>query len=193
MTATTSRSGMKPVREPVQSRPVDTQLRARFHREVVPLRNLLYRHAFRTTRNHADAEGLVLETMMKAEVSMSSAKVMTGYAVSPSTPPLVSAPPCLWLSKPSVAVTSRAPSTVFRRTLTTGHPSHTMQVGQTARPRRTKGHSCQTPTSKHSSGRSRTPQGPPQARWKLPANARGNNSKLMSQPHATGSPQRRIA
>ena len=72
MTATTSRSGMKPVREPVQSRPVDTQLRARFECEVVPPRNLLYRHAFRTTRNHADAEDLVQETMMKAYAGFES-------------------------------------------------------------------------------------------------------------------------
>ena len=72
MTATTSRSGMKPVREPVQSRPVDTQLRARFEREVVPLQNLLYHHAFRTTRNHADAEDLVQETMMKAYAGFES-------------------------------------------------------------------------------------------------------------------------
>lgn len=72
MTANTSRSGMKPVRKPVQRRPVDTQLRARFECEVVPLRNLLYRHAFRTTRNHADAEDLVQETMMKAYAGFES-------------------------------------------------------------------------------------------------------------------------
>jgi RNA polymerase sigma-70 factor (ECF subfamily) len=72
MTATTSRSGMKPVREPAQGRPVDAQLRARFEREVVPLQNLLYRNAFRTTRNHADAEDLVQETMMKAYAGFES-------------------------------------------------------------------------------------------------------------------------
>ena len=72
MTATTSRSGMKPAREPVRSRPVDTELRARFEREVVPLRNLLYRHAFRSSRNHADADDLVQETMMKAYASFES-------------------------------------------------------------------------------------------------------------------------
>jgi RNA polymerase sigma-70 factor (ECF subfamily) len=41
-------------------------LRAQFEREAVPLRNILYRNAFRMSRNHADAEDLVQETMMKA-------------------------------------------------------------------------------------------------------------------------------
>src|SRR5262249_19417652 len=40
--------------------------RERFEREVIPLRNLLYRNAFRMSRNHADAEDLVQETMMRA-------------------------------------------------------------------------------------------------------------------------------
>jgi len=61
MTVTQSHSGMKPAREPV-----DTQLRSRFERDVVPLRNLLYRHAFRMSKNHADADDLVQETMMRA-------------------------------------------------------------------------------------------------------------------------------
>ena len=39
---------------------------ARFEREAVPLRDVLYRNAFRMSRNHADAEDLVQETMMKA-------------------------------------------------------------------------------------------------------------------------------
>jgi RNA polymerase sigma-70 factor (ECF subfamily) len=52
---------MKPAREPV-----DTETRARFEREVVPLSNLLYRQAFRISRNHADAEDLVQETVMRA-------------------------------------------------------------------------------------------------------------------------------
>jgi RNA polymerase sigma-70 factor (ECF subfamily) len=46
--------------------PVDTQVRARFEREVVPLHNLLYRNAFRMSQNHADAEDLVQETVMRA-------------------------------------------------------------------------------------------------------------------------------
>jgi RNA polymerase sigma-70 factor (ECF subfamily) len=52
---------MKPAREPV-----DTETRARFEREVVPLSNLLYRQAFRISKNHADAEDLVQETVMRA-------------------------------------------------------------------------------------------------------------------------------
>jgi RNA polymerase sigma-70 factor (ECF subfamily) len=57
---------MKQAREPVQSRSVDAEVSARFEREVVPLRDLLYRHAFRMSHNHADAEDLVQETVMKA-------------------------------------------------------------------------------------------------------------------------------
>lgn len=53
MTATQNSLGKEPARE-------------RFEREVVPLRDLLYRNAFRMSRNHADAEDLVQDTMMKA-------------------------------------------------------------------------------------------------------------------------------
>jgi RNA polymerase sigma-70 factor (ECF subfamily) len=66
MTPTQTHFGMTPAHEPVHSRHVDTQLRARFEREVVPLRDLLYRHALRMCRNHADAEDLVQETVMRA-------------------------------------------------------------------------------------------------------------------------------
>jgi RNA polymerase sigma-70 factor, ECF subfamily len=45
---------------------VEAELSARFEREAVPLHNILYRNAFRMSRNHADAEDLVQETMMKA-------------------------------------------------------------------------------------------------------------------------------
>jgi RNA polymerase sigma-70 factor (ECF subfamily) len=41
-------------------------LSARFADEAVPLRDIMYRHAFRMSRNHADAEDLVQEAMMKA-------------------------------------------------------------------------------------------------------------------------------
>jgi RNA polymerase sigma-70 factor, ECF subfamily len=51
----------KPVREPV-----DTEMRARFVQEVVPLRDVLYRRALRMCRKHADAEDLVQETLMRA-------------------------------------------------------------------------------------------------------------------------------
>ena len=57
---------MKQVREALRSQSVDAELSARFEREVVPLRDLLYRQAFRMSRNHADAEDLVQETVMKA-------------------------------------------------------------------------------------------------------------------------------
>jgi RNA polymerase sigma-70 factor, ECF subfamily len=53
-------------RRPVQRRSVEAELSARFADEALPLRDILYRHAFRTSRNHADAEDLVQETMMKA-------------------------------------------------------------------------------------------------------------------------------
>ena len=53
-------------RDSAQSRSVDAALSARFEREVVPLRDLLYRSAFRMSKNHADAEDLVQETVMKA-------------------------------------------------------------------------------------------------------------------------------
>lgn len=39
---------------------------ARFERDVVPMRDLLYRHAYRLSQNRQDAEDLVQETMMKA-------------------------------------------------------------------------------------------------------------------------------
>jgi RNA polymerase sigma-70 factor, ECF subfamily len=53
-------------RRPVQRRPVEAELSARFADEALPLRDILYRHAIRISRNHADAEDLVQETMMKA-------------------------------------------------------------------------------------------------------------------------------
>jgi RNA polymerase sigma-70 factor (ECF subfamily) len=57
---------MKQAHEPVLSQSVDAELSARFERDVVPLRDLLYRHAFRMSHNHADAEDLVQETVMRA-------------------------------------------------------------------------------------------------------------------------------
>jgi RNA polymerase sigma-70 factor (ECF subfamily) len=41
-------------------------LSARFADEALPLRDILYRHALRISRNHADAEDLVQDAMMKA-------------------------------------------------------------------------------------------------------------------------------
>jgi RNA polymerase sigma-70 factor (ECF subfamily) len=67
MTATQPHSRMKQSRERVQRPSADTELSARFEREVVPpLRDLLYRRAIRMSRNHADAEDLVQEAVMRA-------------------------------------------------------------------------------------------------------------------------------
>ena len=63
---------MERAHEPVESQAVGAELVARFEREVVPLRDLLYRHAFRMSHNHADAEDLVQETLMKAYVYFAS-------------------------------------------------------------------------------------------------------------------------
>jgi RNA polymerase sigma-70 factor (ECF subfamily) len=48
------------------SRAADGELSARFQSDVIPLLEPLYRHAMRMTRNHADAEDLLQETMVKA-------------------------------------------------------------------------------------------------------------------------------
>ena len=51
----------------VQPRHVtDGELSAQFQSDMIPLREPLYRHAVRLTRNHADAEDLAQETMVKA-------------------------------------------------------------------------------------------------------------------------------
>jgi RNA polymerase sigma-70 factor, ECF subfamily len=44
----------------------DPSLHERFERDVVPLRESLYLHALRLTNNHADAEDLLQDAMMKA-------------------------------------------------------------------------------------------------------------------------------
>jgi len=72
MTATQSRSGTEPPREPV-----DSQVRTRFEREVVPLHNLLYRQAFRMSKNHADAEDLAQEAVMRAYAHFDSLRTDT--------------------------------------------------------------------------------------------------------------------
>ena len=48
------------------SRAADGELSARFQSDVIPLLEPLYQHAMRMTRNHADAEDLLQETMVKA-------------------------------------------------------------------------------------------------------------------------------
>jgi RNA polymerase sigma-70 factor, ECF subfamily len=66
MTAAQSHPRATRAPRPVQRRSVEAELSARFAHEAVPLRDILYRHAFRMSRNHADAEDLVQEAMMKA-------------------------------------------------------------------------------------------------------------------------------
>jgi RNA polymerase sigma-70 factor, ECF subfamily len=51
---------------------MDSELRARFEREVVPLHTSLYRQARRMSRNHADAEDLLQDTMMRAYAGFES-------------------------------------------------------------------------------------------------------------------------
>ena len=51
---------------PVRSEETDDQLTARFERDAIPLLDQLYGGALRMTRNPADAEDLLQETMVKA-------------------------------------------------------------------------------------------------------------------------------
>ncbi|BBY07539.1 ECF RNA polymerase sigma factor SigH [Mycobacterium noviomagense] len=51
---------------PVRSEETDEQLTARFERDAIPLLDQLYGGALRLTRNPADAEDLLQETMVKA-------------------------------------------------------------------------------------------------------------------------------
>ena len=55
-------------------RAIDGELSARFQSDVSPLCQPLYRHAMRTTRNHADAEDLVQDTLVKAYANLRSFK-----------------------------------------------------------------------------------------------------------------------
>lgn len=52
--------------QPVRSEETDAELAARFERDAIPLLDQLYGAALRMTRNPADAEDLVQETMIKA-------------------------------------------------------------------------------------------------------------------------------
>lgn len=52
--------------------PTLVDLTTRFERDVIPLRDQLYRAARRYTQSHADAEDLVQETMIKAYVGFRS-------------------------------------------------------------------------------------------------------------------------
>jgi RNA polymerase sigma-70 factor (TIGR02947 family) len=52
----------------------EDELSTRFHSELIPLLEPLYRHAMRMTRNHADAEDLVQDTMVNAYANLGSFK-----------------------------------------------------------------------------------------------------------------------
>jgi RNA polymerase sigma-70 factor, ECF subfamily len=72
MNAVRAHPGATRARRPVQRRSAEAELRAQFEREAIPLRDTLYRNAFRMSRSHADAEDLVQETMMKAYAAFHS-------------------------------------------------------------------------------------------------------------------------
>jgi len=55
-------------------RTTNAELTARFERDVIPLRAPLYRRAMRLTRNLADAENLLQETMLSAYVGFQSSR-----------------------------------------------------------------------------------------------------------------------
>jgi len=57
----------------------DGELSARFQSDVIPLREPLHRHAMRMTRNHADAEDLVQDTLVKAYAYLQSFKQGTNF------------------------------------------------------------------------------------------------------------------
>ena len=53
------------MRTAIATQPPD-ELRERFERDVIPLMRPLYHQALRMTRQHADAEDLVQDTIVKA-------------------------------------------------------------------------------------------------------------------------------
>ena len=63
-------SGATPARPP--HRTTSAELTARFERDVIPLRAPLFRRAMRLTRNRADAENLLQDTMLSAYVGFHS-------------------------------------------------------------------------------------------------------------------------
>ncbi|BBZ49146.1 RNA polymerase subunit sigma [Mycobacterium heidelbergense] len=65
------------VTEPVPPEETDEELTARFERDAIPLLDQLYGGALRMTRNPADAEDLLQETMVKAYAGFRSFKAGT--------------------------------------------------------------------------------------------------------------------
>jgi RNA polymerase sigma-70 factor, ECF subfamily len=66
MTSLQSRDNTAAALRSVQNCSPGSDSSATFERDVVSMRDALYRHAYRLSRNHEDAEDLVQETMMKA-------------------------------------------------------------------------------------------------------------------------------
>jgi RNA polymerase sigma-70 factor (ECF subfamily) len=60
--------------DPQARHATDGELSAQFQSDVIALREPLYRRAMRMTRNHADAEDLVQDTLVKAYANLGSFK-----------------------------------------------------------------------------------------------------------------------
>ncbi|WP_372517033.1 sigma factor, partial [Mycobacterium montefiorense] len=63
--------------EPTPVEETDAELTARFERDAIPLLDQLYGGALRMTRNPADAEDLLQETMVKAYAGFRSFRAGT--------------------------------------------------------------------------------------------------------------------
>ena len=70
MSSSLCRINANPPGNPVQSSSLCPELSTRFERDVVSMRDRLYRHAYRLSQNHEDAEDLVQETMIKAYAAL---------------------------------------------------------------------------------------------------------------------------
>ena len=66
--------GVSGISAPIRSEETDAELTARFERDAIPLLDQLYGGALRMTRNPADAEDLLQETMVKAYAGFRSFK-----------------------------------------------------------------------------------------------------------------------